>query len=68
MSEDEKLKELQDLLAILETKEEIVEVNLPELVKLIENLPELVKLIENGEITPEEFEETFKKRLKDILA
>jgi glutamate racemase len=58
MSEDEKLKELQDLLAILETKEEIVEVN----------LPELVRLIENNEITPEEFEETFKKRFKDILA
>jgi hypothetical protein len=58
MSEDEKLKELQDLLAILETKEEIVEVN----------LPELVRLIENSEITPEEFEETFKKRFKDILA
>ena len=58
MSEDEKLKELQDLLAILETKEEIVEVN----------LPELVRLIENSEITPEEFEETFKKRKKDILA
>jgi hypothetical protein len=58
MSEDEKLKELQDLLAILETKEEIVEVN----------LPELVRLIENQEITPEEFEETFKKRFKDILA
>ena len=52
MSEDEKLKELQDLLAILETKEEIVEVN----------LPELVRLIENQEITPQEFEETFKKR------
>jgi hypothetical protein len=58
MSEDEKLKELQDLLSILETKEEIVEVN----------LPELVRLIENSEITPEEFEETFKKRFKDILA
>jgi glutamate racemase len=58
MSEDAKLKELQDLLSILETKEEIVEVN----------LPELVKLIENSEITPEEFEETFKKRFKDILA
>jgi hypothetical protein len=58
MSEDEKLKELQDLLAILETKEEIVEVN----------LPELVRLIENQEITPQEFEETFKKRKKDILA
>jgi hypothetical protein len=58
MSEDEKLKELQDLLSILETKEEIVEVN----------LPELVRLIENNEITPEEFEETFKKRFKDILA
>ena len=58
MSEDEKLKELQDLLAILETKEEIVEVN----------LPELFRLIENSEITPEEFEETFKKRFKDILA
>ena len=58
MSEDKKLKELQDLLSILETKEEIVEVN----------LPELVRLIENNEITPEEFEETFKKRFKDILA
>jgi hypothetical protein len=58
MSEDEKLKELQDLLSILEKKEEIVEVN----------LPELVRLIENSEITPEEFEETFKKRFKDILA
>jgi hypothetical protein len=58
MSEDEKLKELQDLLAILETKEEIVEIN----------LPELVRLIENQEITPQEFEETFKKRKKDILA
>jgi hypothetical protein len=58
MSEDEKLKELQDLLSVLETKEEIVEVN----------LPELVRLIENSEITPEEFEETFKKRFKDILA
>jgi hypothetical protein len=58
MSEDEKLKELQDLLSILEKKEEIVEVN----------LPELVRLIENQEITPQEFEETFKKRKKDILA
>jgi hypothetical protein len=58
MSEDEKLKELQDLLVILEEKEEIVEVN----------LPELVKLIENSETTPKEFEETFKKRKKDILA
>jgi hypothetical protein len=58
MSEDEKLKELQDLLSILETKEEIVEIN----------LPELVRLIENQEITPQEFEETFKKRKKDILA
>jgi hypothetical protein len=58
MSEDEKLKELQDLLSILETKKEIVEVN----------LPELVRLIENSEITPKEFEETFKKRFKDILA
>ena len=56
MSEDEKLKELQDLLSILEKKEEIVEVN----------LPELVRLIENQEITPQEFEETFKKRKKDI--
>jgi hypothetical protein len=58
MSEDEKLKELQDFLSILGTKEEIVEVN----------LPELVRLIENQEITPQEFEETFKKRKKDILA
>jgi hypothetical protein len=54
MNEDEKLKEL---LSILEEKKEVVEVN----------LPELVRLMLNGEITPEEFEETFKKRFKDIL-
>ena len=58
MTDENKLSDLQELLNAIEHNEEIVAVN----------LEELLKLIQENKISPKEFEETFKKRLKDILA
>jgi rubrerythrin len=58
MTDENKLSDLQKLLTAIEHNEEIVAVN----------LEELLKLIQENKITPQEFEKTFKKRFKDILA
>lgn len=55
---DTKLKELQELLKLIENGEEILEFN----------LEAIAKLAKENEYPPKEFEEIFKKRLKDILA
>ena len=56
--DDNKLKELQELLKLIENGEEILE----------PNLEAIAKLAEENEYPPKEFEETFMKRFKDILA
>lgn len=56
--DDNKLKELQELLKLIENGEEILE----------PNLEEIAKLAEENEHPPKELEETFKKKFKDILA
>ena len=56
--DDNKLKELQELLKSIENGEEILE----------PNLEAIAKLAEENEHPPKEFEEIFKKKFKDILA
>jgi hypothetical protein len=56
--DDNKLKQLQELLKLIENGEEILE----------PNLEAIAKLAEENERPPKEFEELFKKKFKDILA
>lgn len=58
MDEQDKLKELEELLKHIEDGNEILE----------PNLEAIAKLAEENEEPPKEFEETFKKHFKDMLA
>jgi hypothetical protein len=51
MSEESKVEALKQLINLIQNKENIIEVN----------LPQLLKLIEEGAITPEEFDGLFQK-------
>ena len=56
--DDNKLKELQELLKLIGNGEEILE----------PYLEAIAKLAEENEHPPKEFEKLFKKKFKDILA